>query len=69
MAAGSAGKAARSLDAVASAGETNGFFGRLIAAIQESRMRKAEIEVRRVRALIEDSDPGFKEALLPFQGE
>jgi hypothetical protein len=64
-----AGKAARSLDAVAAVGENPGFFGRVVAAIQASRMRRAEIEMRRVRAILEDSDPGFKDALLPFKGE
>jgi hypothetical protein len=46
-----------------------GFFGRVMAAMIESRQRKAEIEVRRVRALIEDSKPRADYALLPFAGE
>jgi hypothetical protein len=44
-------------------------FRRLILAMQESRQRQAEIEIRRMRALIEDNKPGFRDALLPFQGE
>jgi hypothetical protein len=68
-AAAPAGKAARSLDAVSAVGEKQGFFNRLVAAIQASRMRRAEIEVRRYRALLADTDPGFKDALLPFKGE
>jgi ribosomal protein L18E len=46
-----------------------GFWRRLIDAMQESRRRQAEIEIRRVRALMADTDPGFKHALLPFRGE
>jgi hypothetical protein len=46
-----------------------GLFTRMIKAIEASRMKKAEMEVRRIRALMADTDPGFKEALLPFQGE
>ncbi len=65
----SKGQTAKALDAVAAAGEKRGFFARLIAAMQESRMRQAEIEVRRVRALLADNDTGFKDALLPFKGE
>jgi hypothetical protein len=44
-------------------------FRRIILAMQESRQRQAEIEIRRMRALIEDNKPGFRDALLPFQGE
>jgi hypothetical protein len=46
-----------------------GFFRRLVAAIQESRQRQAEIEIRRMRAITGDNKPGFRDALLPFQGE
>lgn len=46
-----------------------GFFTRLYKAIEASRMQRAEIEIRRVRALMADTDPGFKDALLPFRGE
>jgi hypothetical protein len=46
-----------------------GLLARLIAAMQESRMRKAEIEIRRVRALIGDNDVSYQHALLPFRGE
>jgi hypothetical protein len=45
------------------------FFSRLILAMQESRQRQAEIEIRRMRALVGDNDTGFKHALLPFRGE
>ncbi len=44
-------------------------LARIVAAIQESRMRRAEIEIRRVRAILADNDAGFKDALLPFRGE
>jgi hypothetical protein len=63
------GKTAASLDAVAAAGEKPGFFRRLLTAMQESRQRQAEIEIRRMRAIVGDHQPGFKDALLPFQGE
>jgi ribosomal protein L18E len=46
-----------------------GFFRRLVRAMQESRMRQAEIEIRRIRAIVGDNDTGFKHALLPFKGE
>lgn len=46
-----------------------GFFARLIAAMQESRRRQAEIEIRRVRALVGDNDTSYQHALLPFRGE
>jgi hypothetical protein len=46
-----------------------GFFRRLVLAMQESRMRQAEIEIRRMRAVVGDNDAGFKNALLPFKGE
>jgi hypothetical protein len=65
----SSGQSAKALDAAVAAGEKRGFFARLVAALQESRMRQAEIEVRRVRALLADNDTGFKDALLPFKGE
>jgi hypothetical protein len=51
------------------AGRKPGIFTRIFKAIEASRMQKAEIEVRRVRALMADTDPGFRDALLPFQGE
>jgi hypothetical protein len=46
-----------------------GFFARLVAAMQESRRRQAEIEIRRVRALVGDNDTSYQHALLPFRGE
>jgi ribosomal protein L18E len=46
-----------------------GVWRRILAAMQDSRRRQAEIEIRRVRALMADADPGFKDALLPFKGE
>jgi hypothetical protein len=46
-----------------------GVFARLIAAMQESRRRQAEIEIRRVRALVGDNDTSYQHALLPFRGE
>jgi hypothetical protein len=64
-----AGKAAASLDAVTAAGERQGFFRRLIAAMQESRQRHADIEIRRIRALMADDTSACKHSLLPFQGE
>ncbi|MGL4243085.1 MAG: hypothetical protein ACRCTI_18380 [Beijerinckiaceae bacterium] len=64
-----AGRVAKSLDAVAAAGEKPGFFRRMVKAMQESRMRQAEIEIRRYRALVQDNDTGFQDALLPFRGE
>jgi hypothetical protein len=48
---------------------TKGFWRRLVLAVQASRRRQAEIEIRRVRALMADTDPGFKHAMLPFRGE
>jgi hypothetical protein len=56
-------------DAAKTAGGRPGFFTRLFKAIEASRMQRAEIEVRRIRAILADTDPGFKQALLPFQGE
>lgn len=46
-----------------------GFFRRLVTAMQESRQRQAEIEIRRMRALIGDQRMDFQDALLPFKGE
>jgi hypothetical protein len=67
---GSLASGSRDVRGVAAA-ETRkpGFFTRIFKAIEASRMQKAEIEVRRVRALLADTDPGFKDALLPFRGE
>jgi hypothetical protein len=55
--------------AAKAAGAKVGLFRRLIIAMQESRMRQAEIEIRRMRAITGDHDTGFKDALLPFRGE
>jgi hypothetical protein len=46
-----------------------GLFTRIFKAIERSRMQRAEIEIRRVRAIMADTDSGFKDALLPFRGE
>jgi hypothetical protein len=46
-----------------------GVFHRILKAIEASRMKRAEIEIRRVRAILADTDPGFRDALLPFRGE
>lgn len=46
-----------------------GLWSRFVHAVQESHMRRAEIEIRRYKALMADTDPGFKDALLPFRGE
>jgi hypothetical protein len=46
-----------------------GFFSRLVAAMQESRQRQAEIEIRRMRALIDDGRIDFSDALLPLKGD
>lgn len=46
-----------------------GVFHRIFKAIEASRIKKAEMEIRRVRAVMADTDPGFRDALLPFRGE
>jgi hypothetical protein len=46
-----------------------GLFSRIVKAMQDSRQRQAEIEIRRMRALIGDPKSDFREALLPFKGE
>jgi hypothetical protein len=46
-----------------------GIFRRIVTAMQESRQRQAEIEIRRLRALVGDHKPLFDDALLPFRGE
>ena len=45
------------------------FFARLTEAMIESRMRKAEIEIRRARAMIGEPRDTLDYALLPFAGE
>jgi hypothetical protein len=45
------------------------FFSRVVKAIHASRQRQAEIEIRRMRALIGDRGINFDDALLPFKGE
>jgi hypothetical protein len=45
------------------------FFGRILQAMIESRQRKAEIEARRVLALIGQPREELDYALLPFRGE
>jgi hypothetical protein len=46
-----------------------GFFARFLQAMQESRMRQAQIEIRRVKAMIGDKKSPMDDALLPFRGE
>ncbi len=45
------------------------FFSRLIDAMVESRMRKAQIEIRRAQAMVADPKSKLDYALLPFAGE
>jgi hypothetical protein len=45
------------------------FFGRFMRAVAESRQRQAEIEIRRVRALIGEPKDRLDYAMLPFAGE
>lgn len=47
----------------------SGLLSRLVAAMQASRQRQADIEIRRHRALINDNSVEFQDALLPFKGE
>jgi hypothetical protein len=42
---------------------------RFFAAIAESRRHKAQIETRRVLAMLQSDTNAFDQALLPFQGE
>ncbi len=42
---------------------------RLIGAVTASRQAKAEVETRRIRALLGQDAPAFDYALLPFRGE
>lgn len=45
------------------------FFSRLIDAMVESRMRKAQIEIRRARTMIGEPKEKLDYAMLPFAGE
>jgi len=45
------------------------FFSRLVDAMIESRMRQAQIEIRRARAMIGEPNEKLDYALLPFAGE
>jgi hypothetical protein len=45
------------------------FGKRLVAAMVASRRRSAEIEIRRVRMMLADSNVKIDYAMLPFSGE
>ncbi len=45
------------------------FFSRLIDAMIESRMRRAQVEIRRAQAMVADPKSKLDYALLPFAGE
>ena len=45
------------------------FMSRISEAVYESRMRRAEIEIRRARAMIGEPRDHLDYALLPFAGE
>ncbi len=45
------------------------FFSRFLSAVAESRQRQAEIEIRRVRALLGEPNEQLDYAMLPFAGE
>ena len=46
-----------------------GFFSRLLNAMMESRMRRAQIEIRRAQAMVGEPKGKLDYALLPFAGE
>ena len=49
--------------------EKPSLFASLVEAIMTSRKRKTDIEIRRMRAVVEDTKLQLDYALLPFAGE
>jgi hypothetical protein len=45
------------------------FFSRLVDAMIESRMRRAQIDIRRAQAMVAEPKSKLDYALLPFAGE
>ena len=46
-----------------------GFFSRMLNAMMESRMRRAQIDIRRAQAMAAEPKSKLDYALLPFAGE
>jgi KaiC/GvpD/RAD55 family RecA-like ATPase len=67
---GKSGSQAKQAGGTKSAAVRPGIFQRVLNAVIESKRRRAEIEIRRVRAIIEDKKATVPDyALLPFAGE
>ena len=45
------------------------FFSRLVDAMMESRMRRAQVDIRRAQAMVGEPKSKLDYALLPFAGE
>jgi hypothetical protein len=60
---------AKAKAAVAANPAKKSFFMRVVDAIQASNQRKADIEIRRMMAVMESSRAKPDYAMLPFQGE
>lgn len=67
---GKAGSHAKQAGGTKSVAGRPGIFQRILNSMIESRRRRAEIEIRRIRAIIEDNKAAIPDyALLPFAGE
>ncbi|MFM9975079.1 MAG: hypothetical protein ACKVON_10970 [Beijerinckiaceae bacterium] len=59
----------RAPKAAAKTASQPGLFARLIDAMIVSRQRKADIEIRRHRAIMDHKSSNLDYAMLPFSGE
>jgi hypothetical protein len=67
---GKTGSHTRLAEVTKSVAARPGIFQRMLNSMIESRRRRAEIEIRRIRAIVEDNKATVPDyALLPFAGE